>query len=69
MEKPLLRDPQELPQGEVLSQVLLDSYPVFEELMSLLDGFQVDWNYYRDGGAWLCTNRLGNCYHLSWISG
>jgi len=58
MEKPLLRDPQVIPTNEVLEQSLGNSYPSFSQLMSVISdskyGLVANWNYYKDGNAWLC---------------
>ena len=58
MERPLLQDPDITPVKEVLQNVLKESYPVFEEMMTIITdakyGLVPEWNYYRDGKAWLC---------------
>ena len=56
MEKLALRDGDILPSQEVLEAVLGSSYPAFEELNALLISMEIrpEWNYYRDGKAWLC---------------
>jgi hypothetical protein len=60
MEKLLLRDPQVLPTSEVLAEALGNSYPVFEELMTTVQGHDygltTDWNCYKDGKAWLAKS-------------
>jgi hypothetical protein len=57
METIQLKDPQVITSPEVLSPVLGDTYPVFEELMQTITspdfGFNGEWNYYNDGKAWL----------------
>ncbi|MDR1632428.1 MAG: DUF3788 domain-containing protein [Dysgonamonadaceae bacterium] len=55
----LLREQEIFPSKEVLKNVLGEMiYSVFEELETRLtsDEFALafDWNYYRDGKAWLC---------------
>jgi hypothetical protein len=55
----LLREQEIFPSKEVLKNVLGEViYSVFEELKTRLtsDEFALtfDWNYYRDGKAWLC---------------
>ena len=58
MELPLLKDPQQLPTDEVLESVLVETYPVYKELISAITkpeyGLEPQWNYYKDGNAWLC---------------
>ncbi|WP_320935371.1 DUF3788 family protein [Bacteroides nordii] len=56
METLALRDGDIFPTQEVLEAVLGSSYPVFEELNALLIAMEIrpEWNYYRDGKAWLC---------------
>ena len=51
-----LRDGDILPTQEVLEAILGSSYPAFEELNALLIAMEIrpEWNYYRDGKAWLC---------------
>lgn len=58
METQLLREQGVLPEKEVLESALTGSYPVFEELMDIITGTEYglvpEWNYYKDGKAWLC---------------
>ena len=56
METLALRDGDILPTQEVLEAGLGSSYPAFEELNALLISMEIrpEWNYYRDGKAWLC---------------
>lgn len=56
MEALALRDGDILPTQEVLETALGSSYPAFEELNALLIAMEIrpEWNYYRDGKAWLC---------------
>lgn len=58
MEQPLLRDQGIPPTSEVLETVLAGSYPVLRELMDIITadtcGLVPQWNYYKDGKAWLC---------------
>ena len=58
METLALRDGDILPTQEVLETALGSSYPAFEELNALLIAMEIrpEWNYYRDGKAWLCKN-------------
>lgn len=57
MEAIQLKDPQVIPSPEVLSSILGDAYPVYEELMQTISspdyGIASEWNYYNDGKAWL----------------
>lgn len=56
MEKPLLNNPGELPTENVLKTVLGSAYGAYSELMERIAemDFEPIWNYYKDGGAWLC---------------
>jgi len=58
MEKILLTDPQIYPSNEVLRDALKNSYSVYEELTGIVTdseyGLVQEWNYYKDGKAWLC---------------
>ena len=58
METPLLKDPDAYPSDEILRSVLKDSYPAYEETMKQITGagygLEPQWNYYKDGKAWLC---------------
>ena len=58
METMLLRDPEQIPTDKVIQEALGDSYPAFAELVqkavSAPCGLNADWNYYKDGKAWLC---------------
>jgi len=58
METQLLRDQNIYPEQKVLEAVLKDSYPAFEELMETITGNNYglipQWNFYKDGNAWLC---------------
>jgi hypothetical protein len=71
MEKPLLNDQHILPTEEVLEKALERSYPVYDELIKITAGttygLMADWNYYKDGKAWLCKV----CYRkktVFWLS-
>jgi len=54
----LLRDPEVFPSKEVLENALGNTYPVFESFMDSITnseyGLIPEWNYYKDGKAWLC---------------
>jgi hypothetical protein len=58
METQLLRDQHTFPSTEVLKNALKDSYEVYEELIQTITntqyGLTIEWNYYKDGKAWLC---------------
>lgn len=56
MEKPLLNDPSVQPSDAVLSSVLGSAFEAYSELRNRVAemGLVPEWNYYRDGGAWLC---------------
>ncbi len=55
----LLRDPEIIPTGEVLENALgKEVYAVYAELIKTITGTEFElapeWNYYKDGKAWLC---------------
>ena len=58
MEAQLLRDKNVLPGDDVLEDALGSSYAAFQELMGAVTdpthALTVEWNYYKDGNAWLC---------------
>ncbi len=58
METILLRDPNVLPDNEILRGLLGNSFKAFSSLMDTLSspewGIVANWNYYNDGKAWLC---------------
>lgn len=58
METILLRDQQIPPTAEVLSESLGTVYSVYEALLKAITSADfnlvVEWNYYKDGKAWLC---------------
>ena len=58
MEAPLLTEPEIIPSEKLLSEVLGKSYAAFDSLMSTISqpeyGLDSQWNYYKDGKAWLC---------------
>ena len=68
METLVLRDGDILPTLEVLEAVLGSSYPVFEELNALLIAMEIrpEWNYYRDGKAWLCK-MMSKKKNMGWL--
>lgn len=58
METILLREPEILPTTEVLKNVLGESFSALVELTDTITqpeiGLVMQWNYYKDGKAWLC---------------
>jgi hypothetical protein len=58
MEVQLLKEQEIFPSKEVLQGVLGKVYDVLEELETRVTqselALTLDWNYYRDGKAWLC---------------
>jgi hypothetical protein len=56
--KQLLKDPVLYPADELLQQVMGELFKIFSELRELLTvshfTFNYEWNYYKDGKAWLC---------------
>jgi hypothetical protein len=58
MEKPLLNNPTQLPSEAVLKSVLGSAFDAYSSLMTRIAepefALVPEWNYYRDGGAWLC---------------
>lgn len=58
MEQMLLRDREIVPTVEVLKVTLGKVFTVFETLRERITGdglaLSLEWNYYRDGRAWLC---------------
>ena len=69
MEQLILKDGNVFPDKEVLKFALKESYNLFEEFSDLLteSGITLEWNYYRDGGAWLCKMPLKK-KNLGWIA-
>ena len=58
METMLLKDPTISPTKDVLEDALGRSFKTYEDLMDTIAGKNYgllpDWNYYKDGKAWLC---------------
>lgn len=56
MEQLLLRDPNILPDENVLKSILGNSFEVYIMLFNRIAeaGLIPQWNYYKDGKAWLC---------------
>lgn len=71
MEIQLLRDQQVYPEKDLLMAALANSYAAYQELTAILASekyrFDFQWNYYKDGKAWLCKV----CYKkktVCWLS-
>ncbi|KPK84900.1 MAG: hypothetical protein AMS27_08765 [Bacteroides sp. SM23_62_1] len=58
METILLREQQISPTEEVIENALGDSYSAYKDLIEAITdtgyGLVPQWNYYKDGKAWLC---------------
>jgi len=58
MGTPLLNDPQVFPDEKVLKNSMGDSYKAYVEMLEIITGAEYglvpQWNYYKDGKAWLC---------------
>jgi len=56
MGKPLLNNPAVLPTDEVLKSILGSAFEAYSECMERIAEMELvpEWNYYKDGGAWLC---------------
>jgi len=69
MEQLILKDGAVFPDMKVLKHALKDSYPIYEEFSGMLTelGITPEWNYYRDGGSWLCKMLLKK-KNLGWIA-
>ncbi len=71
METQLLRDQNIQPGKEVLEAALKESYPVYEEMVETITGTKYmlvpQWNYYKDGRAWLCKVTYKN-KTVFWLS-
>lgn len=65
----LLRDREVAPTDEVLKIALGEVFTVFETLRKRITGDELalNWNYYRDGRAWLCKvcNKKKTVFWLS----
>lgn len=71
MDTQLLREQNIFPTKEVLETALKGSFSAFEELIEIITdtkyGLIAEWNYYKDGKAWLCKV----CYKkktIFWLS-
>lgn len=58
MEIQLLKDSEVAPSHQVLKSALCDAFSPYVELMKYVSadgsGMSADWQYYKDGKAWLC---------------
>ena len=65
----ILRDGNVFPDEGVLKGALKDSYSIFEEFSGFLLelGISPEWNFYKDGGAWLCK-MLFKKKNMGWIA-
>ncbi len=68
MEPFALKDKDTFPAPEVLRVTLKDSYAVFQQLEENLEdtGITVQWNYYKDGKAWMGKLLLKK-KNLGWV--
>ena len=69
MKQLILRDASVFPDEEVLKSALKDSFPIFEEFSGSLSELEIipEWNFYKDGGAWLCKMLLKK-KNMGWIA-
>lgn len=69
METISLKEKEVFPSAEVLKNVLGASYPAYEALVKELAAMDItpEWNYYRDGNAWLCKMPCKK-KNLGWIA-
>ena len=69
MEPLILKDGNVFPDKEVLRCALKGDFSLFEAFSDLLSelGVTPEWNFYRDGGAWLCKMLLKK-KNLGWIA-
>jgi len=58
MDTYLLREKEIFPNEEILEKILAESFSVYKEFMGIITnekyGLVPQWNYYKDGKAWLC---------------
>lgn len=66
----LLRDPEIAPSAEVIKIALGENFRVYEEFMRKVSdcGLTAEWNYYRDGKAWLCKVINSKKKTIFWLS-
>ena len=69
MEVLILKDGNVFPDKEGLKSALKDDFSKFEEFSGLLSelGITPEWNYYKDGGAWLGKMLLKK-KNMGWIA-
>ena len=71
MERPILNDPEILPDEDVLKQALKEAYFAYSEFNDLItcpeNGLTPIWNYYKDGKSWLCKVQYKN-KTVFWLS-
>ena len=57
-ERPLLNDPKEFPNDDVLLRYLGKTKAVWDEFVremsSTLPAISLEWRFYNDGKSWLC---------------
>jgi hypothetical protein len=68
----LLRDPEVIPTVNVLENALgKEIYAVFEKMTNVITssefGLNLEWNFYKDGKAWLCKVTFKN-KTVFWLS-
>lgn len=63
-----LKDKNIFPSNDVLKDILGDSFIAFNKLNEILSLHEIipEWNYYRDGNAWLCK-LLFKKKNLGWL--
>lgn len=68
MESFALKDKEQFPTPEVLSTVLKDSFPAYEQLEKELTdaGTGIEWRYYNDGQAWM-GKLMAKKKNLGWL--
>jgi hypothetical protein len=71
LDRPLLNDPDEPPDDQLLSRHLGSAKAAWDEYVinvpAVVDGAEMSWRYYLDGKAWLCkVARKGRT--ICWIS-
>lgn len=58
MDKPILKDPNIFPDAKTLENLLVDSFPAYEDFIEKITdetiGLTPEWVYYGDVKAWLC---------------
>ena len=69
MEQLILKDGTVFPDSEVLKSAMKGSFQIYEEFLVMLteSGITPEWNYYKDGGAWLCKMLLKK-KNMGWIA-